>query len=174
VLSPWADEVHRVSYIDPNTPSDPGMMAMLPDQDERDVAISFKIEADSSRVLYALSIPEYIEAWLQAPDATDLQFVFNLVAQETFGIDLYRAETLQASVHGFCRVVGANQVRYIWKTTSANGTTETLVDMQLLCASSGCILGLKHSGFKDAAESAWCCEMWHQSLEKLRRLMRKN
>jgi hypothetical protein len=174
VLSPCAGEVNGVSNTVRNTLNDPEVMVTMPHQHEREVALSFKIEADSSRVFYALSIPEYIEAWLQAPDAADTKFVFNLVGQETFGIDLYRAEALQASVHGSCCVVGANQVRYVWKTISPAGTTETLVDMHLLCASDGCVLGLKHSGFKDTVESAWCCRMWYQSLEKLCRLMGKH
>ncbi len=101
---------------------DPGMIAKIPAQHERDVALSFRFNADSSRVFYALSIPEYIEAWLQAPDTAadteELRFVFNQVEEETFRIDLYRGETLQASVDGSGWVVGSNQVRYIWKTTS--------------------------------------------------------
>jgi uncharacterized protein YndB with AHSA1/START domain len=153
---------------------DPGMMAKIPGRHERDVALSFKFNADSSRVFYALSIPEYIEAWLQSPDTEELQFVFDLVTPETFRIDLYRSHAFQASVDGSCQVVGANQVRYVWKTTSLTGTIETLVDMKLLCTSGGCVLALKHSGFRDTAECAWCSRMWHQSLERLCRLMEKN
>jgi uncharacterized protein YndB with AHSA1/START domain len=153
---------------------DPGMMAMVPGQHERDVALSFQFKADSSRVFYALSIPEYIEAWLQAPDTDELRFVFNQVAEETFRIDLYRGETLQASVDGSCWVVGENQVRYLWKTRSPIATTETVVDMKLLCGSGGCVLALKHSGFRDPVESARCRRMWQQSLERLCRLMDKN
>ena len=155
-------------------PNSPGTMAMMPDAYSKDIVLSFKIEADSSRVLYALSIPEYIEAWLQAPDTDDLRFVFNQIAEETFRIDLYRGETLQARVDGSCWVVGTNQVRYVWKTTSPIGTTETLVDMKLLCGAAGCVLALKHSGFQDPEESARCSRMWHQSLERLCRLMEKN
>ena len=150
------------------------MPATIPDQHRNDVALAFRIEADSSRVLYALSMPEYIEAWLQAPDTEELEFVFNPVTREAFRIDLYRAEALQASIHSSCRVVNANQVRYTWKTTSPIGATETVVDVRLRRSSDGCILGLKHRGFKSTVESAWCCKMWYQSLERLGRLMKKN
>ena len=153
---------------------DPGMIAAIPGQQDRDVALSFKFNADSSRVFYALSIPEYIEAWLQAPDTDELRFVFNQVGEDTFRIDLYRGPSLQASIDGSCWVVGTNQVRYIWKTTSPMGTTETLVDMKLLSSSGGCVLALKHSGFRDQAESARCSRMWHQSLGRLGRIMEKN
>ena len=153
---------------------DLGMIARISSRHERDVALSFHFNADSGRVLYALSIPEYIEAWLQAPDTDDMRFVFNQVAEETFCIDLYRGQTLQASVDASCWVVGPNQVRYIWKTTSSLDTTETLVDMKLLSGSGGCVLALKHSGFNDPGESARCRRMWQQSLERLGRLMEKN
>jgi uncharacterized protein YndB with AHSA1/START domain len=152
----------------------PGMIARIPGRHERDVALSFQFKADSSRVFYALSLPEYIEAWLQAPDTDDLRLVFNQIAEETFRIDLYRGETLHARVDGSCWVVGANQVRYIWKTTSPFDTTETLVDMKLLSGSGGCVLALKHSGFNDPQESARCRRMWQESLERLCRLMEKN
>src|SRR5260370_15333201 len=156
LLSPSADKVDNVNgltntkqntRIDPGL--DPGMIASIPGQHERDVALSFQFKADRSRVFYALSIPEYIEAWLQAPDTDDLRFVFNQVAEETFRIDLYRGETLQASVDGSCWVVGTNQVRYIWKTTSPIGATETLVDMKLLCGTGGWVPALKQSGFQN-------------------------
>ena len=146
----------------------------VPNQRRNDIALAFRIEADSSRVLSALSMPEYIEAWMQAPDAEELQFIFHPITKEMFRIDLYRAEVLQASIHSTCRVVSASQVRYLWNSTSRAGSTETLVDIQLRSGSGGCILGLKHNGFKSATELAWCSKMWHQSLERLCRIMRKN
>jgi hypothetical protein len=166
----------HTTHIDPGLDPgafDPGMIARIPGH-ERDVALSFQFKADSSRVFYALSIPEYIDAWLQAPDTDDLRFVFNHIAEETFRIDLYRGEILQAYVDGTSWVVGTNQVRYIWKTTSPIDTAETLVDMKILPGSGGCVLALKHSGFNDPAESARCRRMWQQSLERLCRLVEKN
>jgi uncharacterized protein YndB with AHSA1/START domain len=174
MLSPYTKTANGVNDMEQNILSNPEMLATIPNQHMSDVALSFRIEAASSRVLYALSMPEYIEAWLQAPDAEGLQFVFSLVTQEAFRIDLYRAETLQASIHSSCRVVSANQVRYTWQTTSPAGIAETLVDMQLRGSSGGCILGLNHSGFRNTIESAWYCRMWHQSLERLYRLMGNN
>jgi len=163
-----------VSEMGRITLHDSRMMAMIPRQHGRDIVLSLRIKADRSRVLKALSIPEYIEAWLQTPDAEESHFVFNPVAQEAFHIDLYLAEALRKSIDSTCHVVSANRVIYTWKTTSRVGTTETLVEMQLLCCSGGCILGLNHTGFKDTVESVWCCKMWQQSMERLSRLMGKN
>jgi uncharacterized protein YndB with AHSA1/START domain len=158
----------------PRTIINPAVTALLPGLAEEDIALSFRFNADPGRVFYALSIPEYIETWLQAPHGGGLHFVFNSVAQESFRVDLYRGESLQAIVHGLCRVVGANQVRYVWKRTGLSGTTETRVDMKLLCDAAACVVALKHSGFKDANECVWCREMWYQSLERLSRLVERN
>jgi uncharacterized protein YndB with AHSA1/START domain len=167
------DEVN-MGDVEQNILNGSGMIGMVATQRTSDITLSYRIMADSGRVMYALSIPEYIEAWLEAPSTEALQLVFNLEAEQAFRIDLYHAEALQRSVHGSCRIVSANQVSYVWKTTSSLGTHETLVDMQLRYSSGGCILALKHSGFKDVRESAWCCKMWQQSLERLGRIMARN
>jgi uncharacterized protein YndB with AHSA1/START domain len=160
--------------MEQNIVSSSEMLRTIPSRHVNDVALAFRIEAASSRVLYALSMPEYIEVWLQAPAREGLQFVFDFVTQDAFRIDLYLAERLQASIHNSCRVVRANQVRYEWTASSAAGTAETLVDIQLRDGSGACILGLRHSGFKNTGDNAWCSRMWQQSLERLCRLMRKD
>lgn len=143
-------------------------------QSATDVVLSYRIEAESSRVFNALSMPEYIEAWLQAPDDDSFRFSFNPEARDTFRIDLYRDEVLQSSLYSGCRVVSSNQVRYVWKTITADSISDTLVDLHLRSSPGGCILGLKHSGFRDNAESTWCYKMWHRSLECLCKLMSRN
>ena len=168
------DEVNDVNDIWEEALDSVGTLALLPDLHEKDVFLSRRITAESSRVFYALSIPEYIEAWLLVPGEEDLQSVFELDAPESFHIDLYRTETFQAGIRASCYVVSTSRIRYNWETTSPSGSAETLVEMQLLCAPRGCVLGLKHSGFRDAVESAWHRKMWHQSLDKLSRLMEKN
>jgi uncharacterized protein YndB with AHSA1/START domain len=154
--------------------NNPEMLTMVPRQQARDIALAFRIDAASNRVMYALSMPEYIEAWLQAPDTEEVQFLFHPVTQDAFHIDVYRAETLQTSIYSWCRVVGVNQVRYTWRTKSSTGTTETRVDMSVRDSTGGCILGLKHSGFRNATDGAWHLRMWNQSLGRLSRIMKKN
>ncbi len=152
----------------------PWTMNLTPSEQVSDVVLSYKIEADSGRVLYALSIPEYIEAWLRAPETDDVRFVFSPESRDAFRIDLYRGGIPLSSIRSSCRIVSSNQVRYTWKTTSPIVTTETLVDIHLRCSPGGCILGLKHSGFRTSEESAWYDRMWHQSLENLWRIVSKN
>jgi len=152
----------------------PRMTTGIQTQSASDVVLSYRIEAETSRVLYALSMPEYIEAWLQAPDDDTFRFAFDPETREGFRIDLYQGEVRQSSLYSACRVVSSNQVRYVWKTISPNSISDTLFDMQLSSSPGGCILGLKHSGFKDNVESTWCYKMWHRSLECLCKLMSRN
>lgn len=81
-----------------NILNQPEMIARFPSQERSAVALSFKIKADSRRVLYALSIPEYMEAWLQAPDREELLFVSDLAEQDNFRLYLYRARALQTTI----------------------------------------------------------------------------
>ena len=67
-----------------NTLSQSPGTAPLPPRKKAAVAISLRIAADRRRVFHALSIPEYIEAWLQVPDPNELLSVFDLVKQESF------------------------------------------------------------------------------------------
>jgi uncharacterized protein YndB with AHSA1/START domain len=156
-----------------NTLSSPRTIAILAGLEEREVTLSSRIQADRSRVFYALSIPEYIETWFQLPPHDELRFVFRQPTQQTFGIDLYRAEELHARVQGSCSTMSSSQIRYSWKIKSGTRITDTVADIQLLSALGGCTLTLKHRGFRDPHESDWYGKVWRQSLESLCRLMEK-
>jgi uncharacterized protein YndB with AHSA1/START domain len=162
-----------VGDIRPNILDSPRITPLLAAQSDNDVALSFRIRADCSRVFYAISIPEYIEAWFRLPVEEGLRFVFNPIAQQAFRIDLYRAEAPLGSIHSDCNIMNANQIRYTWKTRYSTDVTNTVVEMKLLSVSRGCTLTLKHSGFRDGAENTWHTKLWGLSLESLCRLMEK-
>lgn len=144
-----------------------------PSSSEMDVVLSCGFVGDQSRVLYALSIPEYIEAWLKAPDAMEQRFVFNLQGQGGFQMDLYRSDALQERIHGYCQIISSNQVRYWWTAASRFRSAKTLVDIETLWRMGWCTINLKHSGFVNASDSDRYREMWCQSLLRLCRLLGK-
>lgn len=157
----------------PNILDNPRILALLVDRNDKNVALSSRICADRSRIFYAVSIPEYIEAWLRFPPEEGLRFVFEPMEEQTFRITLYRAEASIRSIHANCYIRNSSQIRYTWKTRFATGITNTVVDIKLLSVSGGCTLALAHSGFQDAADSAWHSKIWQLSLENLGRLMEK-
>ena len=144
-----------------------------PSSREMDVVLACRFVGDQSRVLHALSLPEYIEAWLKAPDAMEQRCVFNLEGQDGFQMDLYRAGALQEHIHGYCQIISSNQVRYWWTAASRFRCAKTLVDIETMWKMDWCTINLKHSGFVNASDSDRYREMWCQSLLRLRRLLGK-
>jgi hypothetical protein len=152
----------------------PPVKLVSPSSHERDVLLSCRFIGDKSRVLYALSIPEYIEAWLRAPDTTEQKWVFNSTGREQFTIDIYPSDSLEERIHGYCQVINPNQVRYSWTTVSRSGSAKTLVDIETSWDISWCSITVKHSGLVGPVEISRYGEMWNQSLLRLCRLLRKN
>ena len=148
----------------------PGTIAAIQLRERDPILLSSRIEVDSRRVFYALSLAEYIEAWLRAP-AQEEVLVFGFVTPERFQIDLYREDAPRASIHGSARVVNKSQVIYSWKTISPYGITHTAVDLVLLGGMDRCVVGLKHTGFSNMRERAWHHEMWKRSMAKLSELV---
>jgi len=133
--------------------------------------VSPRIDVDARRMLYALSIPEYIEAWMLAAYAEEM-LRFDFVTDQRFNIGFYRWEAHRVSIHGSSRIVNRTRVHYMWKMISANGIAHTTVDLTILTREDGCIVVLNHRGLSNLEERAWHCKMWERSLEKLRRIVR--
>jgi hypothetical protein len=68
---------------------------------ELDVATSVEIKAESRRVLHALTIPEYMEAWLQMPDSEKSECSADSRAPNNFHIDFYSSEASHTRIEGF-------------------------------------------------------------------------
>lgn len=147
-------------------------MAVTLEETALDVAVSVEIEAESRRVLYALTIPEYMEAWLQMPDTENLlQCHSTSRAPNSFLIDLYSAKARRARIKGSCLRLDPDRVIYLWRNTCTGSTGETMVDIHLKNGPGQCTINLNHRGFCDMEESLWHSQMWHRSLDKLGRLM---
>src|SRR5580693_6833860 len=116
-----------------------------PEQVALDVAVSVEIAAESRRVLYALTIPEYMEAWLEVPNTEKLQCSADPRKPNSFHIDLYSDETSHASIEGFCLLSNSDRVIFLWKNTCVGSAAETTVGIRLKSVAGQCIVDLKHS-----------------------------
>lgn len=146
-----------------------------PDGGERpmwSVTLDTRIQGTPLRVLYAFTIPEYVEAWLIAP-----------------GIDRVRCQNDPRSLNkldiAFCRAgFQARRVslQYVhrqlhtlhidWQVAGelpANGTRVKLVLRQ---RDAHTFLHVRHSGFLSSQEWYWHQQMWKDSLERIRTLIR--
>jgi hypothetical protein len=146
-------------------------LATAAGQAELDVTVSVEIEAERHRLLYALTIPEYMEAWLQIPTAETLQCFSEPKATNSFHIALNSAEVPSAGIEVFCLLLNLDRIIYLWKSTCGGGESETVVDIRIGSSLDKCAVNLSHSGFGNVEESLWHSRMWRSSLNNLCRLM---
>jgi len=135
-----------------------------------DILASVQLEAEMQRVLHALAVPEYMEAWIQSPDADRIECHSDSRSFDRFRIDLFSSRERQRSIHGSCFLTKPNRITYIWETASiAEG--RSLVEIRLWRYMTRCTIKLKHSGLRSWAERDWHAQMWDASLNKLCTLM---
>jgi hypothetical protein len=136
------------------------------------VTSSVQLVATPLRILYALTIPEYFEAWFMAP-----------------GIDSVRCERDRASINclqlSLCRA--GSEVRHIkadytqprlhslhlsWRATPCSSAESTRVRVLLRPRMRETLLHLQHSGFVSIQEWSWHQQMWKDSLQKMQTVLR--
>ena len=136
------------------------------------VSASVTIRADPRRVWHALTIPEYLEAWIEMPgvhrlacDAED--------AGTGFCFDLCDPVQVRSSIHGHCLVSTPQHLRYAWTKSGGKGRGKSLVDIRVKICKRRCVVGVRHSGLSCAQDAMWYTTMWQRSLANLCRLLER-
>jgi uncharacterized protein YndB with AHSA1/START domain len=137
---------------------------------DRDISASTQMEAEIPRVLHALAVPEYMEAWLQVPDAERIECRSDPRSFDRFRIDLFAERRRRGSIHGSCLLTKPNRITYLWEDSSSE-SFHSLVEIRLWAYPAQCTLRLRHCGLKTREESERYSCMWRTSLKKLRALM---
>jgi uncharacterized protein YndB with AHSA1/START domain len=135
-----------------------------------EVFASVEIEAEVQRILYALSTPEYMEAWLQLPGAERVECHSERRSFDRFRIDMFLSDKRSASIYGSCLVSRPKRVTYLWNKERVGISYRSVVEIHILAGPSRCGLKLKHRGLSNAEDREWHSTMWQQSLNKLRLL----
>jgi uncharacterized protein YndB with AHSA1/START domain len=136
-----------------------------------EVLVSVQIEAEPSRVLYALAIPEYMESWLQFPEMERIVCQPEHSSFDRFRIDLICSGGRQRTILGSCLLSKPNRITYLWERDVADGRAQSTVEMRLLGGPSRCTLKLRHTGFRSQDEREWHSRTWPCSLGNLCKLM---
>lgn len=135
-----------------------------------DIFASVQLEAEMPRILHALAVPEYMESWIQPPDADRIECHPDSRSFDRFRMDMFSARGRQKSIYGSCFLTKPNRITYIWETAS-NADSRSLVEIRLWRYMTRCTIKLKHSGLRSWAERDWHAQMWDASLNKLCTLM---
>lgn len=136
-----------------------------------DIFASVQIEAEPYRILYALAMPEYMEAWLQFPEMDRIECHSEQRSFDRFRIDLFCSGTRQHRIFGSCLLSKPNRITYLWERDHAGDRAKSTVEMSLWGGPDRCTLKLKHVGICRQEEREWLSRMWPLSLKKLCGLM---
>jgi uncharacterized protein YndB with AHSA1/START domain len=135
------------------------------------VFVALHMNADVSRVLHALAIPEYMEAWMQVPGADRVECNPDRRSFDRFRMDLFVSGAHCESIHGSCFLSKPNRITYIFERDRGSQTSRSLVEIRLWNHAGGCTLRLSEIGLASDDERQWHEKMWQRSFRKLRGLL---
>jgi len=136
-----------------------------------EIFASITIEAEVWRILYALSIPEYMEAWLHLPGTERVECHSERRSFDRFRIDMFSSNTKLSSIYGSCLLSKPNRITYIWDKNHGGDRSRSVVEIHLLGGYNCCALRLKHRGLTNQEDMEWHSTMWQYSLIKLQTLV---
>jgi uncharacterized protein YndB with AHSA1/START domain len=141
--------------------------------EQSQVEVSTRIFAEIRRVFYALTIPEYLEAWICFPGCKPFERVAVTQSAKDFVIELKPLEPVAADtrIKGAHLVREPNQIVFTWSKQYNGQATETTVCIHLHRSHRSTALSLSHMGFVDPAERMWHEAMWRASFDKLGHLL---
>lgn len=131
---------------------------------------SVDIPAEPGRALFALTIPEYIEAWLTLPGADRVECHMENRSYDRFRIEIYSLGSVRQSILGSCLLSKPNRITYLWDRDRVSGKAGSIVEMELLSDRNRSRLKLKHGAFSSRAEAQFYSTVWRSSLLNLRRM----
>ena len=136
------------------------------------VAMSIGLQADAHRIFHALTVPEYLETWIEMPDqAADSSLVASHGANG-YHLSHYRAGRTHVSIKSRFLSCHRRKMRLQWQKTHELTCAESLVDIRLRGNFGSSILELRHSEFDSAEEFFWHRRLWEVSFEKLACLLK--
>lgn len=133
---------------------------------------SIQVDADAHRISKALTVPEYLEAWISIPDAAPGSFTLAALEDNGYCLSHFSAQHADLTIQGsfvFCHL---RKMRLSWRKTSQASSAESVVDFRVRGNFGSSVVELRHTELASADEFAWHETLWRRSLEKLALLFR--
>lgn len=131
------------------------------------IALMVSVNAERHRLYQALTMAEYMEAWVRLPGAYGDQEVSATCAAESYRIVGRSCDGAEITIAGIYRVSRRSKIIFTWKRGSAPTSSPSLVTIRLLGDFARTTLYLAHSGLASKTEFAWHREFWEGSLGRL-------
>lgn len=141
---------------------------------ETDCAIfkAIKVDADANRISRALTMPEYLEAWICVPDAAPGSLTLASPEENGYRLDHYSVDRGRFSITGCYLFCHLRKMRLFWRKTSKAFCAESVVDFRLRGNFGSSVVELRHTELGSQDEYIWYETLWRRSLEKLASLFK--
>jgi uncharacterized protein YndB with AHSA1/START domain len=150
----------------PETRRDPRWESPPPTE----IALNAKIDADTARVLQALTVPEYLEAWISHPECKRGCVVRASRIACSYRIDFIYSDMLDSSISGSIRMLQSDKLLLTWRRFGVCEEAQSVVNIVLQGDGGSSLLQLRHIGLPSRAEFEWHEKLWGASLRNLSRL----
>lgn len=134
------------------------------------IAMTVSVNAERHRLFQALTLPEYMEAWMRIPGSHGDQEIVATCTQESYRILSCGADGPEACITGVYRVSRRSKVVFTWRKGTASSASPSLVTIRLLGDFARTTLSLSHSGLASKVDYLWHRALWESSMGRLRAL----
>jgi uncharacterized protein YndB with AHSA1/START domain len=139
----------------------------------RTITMECSLAADTRRIFYALTFPEYIEAWICVPGShPECRNVIRRFAHG-FQIEHLCNSGPSTGIEGKYFSFVKRKLSFSWRPAGSPATRDSLVDIRLYGDFENSILRLRHFGLDSEEDFNWHSALWSASLARLRKLFEK-
>lgn len=135
-----------------------------------EIHLCAEIAAAQRCLFYALTLPEYLEAWLKMPGTTNLRVTVQNCPDE-LQLDRYCSLGYLGSIFLRFHMRSEDSICLTWRNCLDVNTSSTSVHVTLRENQGTCTLSVTHTGFATEEESRWHHVAWTRSLVALAGLM---
>ena len=95
------------------------------------ISMSVDVHADARRLFQALTMPEYIEAWIQIPGNSNDSMTVAAPEANGFRLDHYAAGRKSVSINSSYLFCHQRKMRMSWRKTHEQSRADSVVDFRL-------------------------------------------
>ena len=134
-------------------------------EDAPEVSVHRSVNADRSRLFQALTLPEYIDAWLVAPESVPGSTAVTM-GPDCFVVSYRMLDGSEQRFVASYKVLRRGKVQFAWRRDSFHDTGSSLVRIRLQGDFGRTTVHVMHVGL-DESEHAHYKMLWEASLERL-------
>jgi len=136
--------------------------------------MSVSVNAERHRLFQALTLPEYMEAWMRIPGFRGNEQIAVTCTSESYRILASDSHGMQVSIAGVYRVSRRGKMIFTWKKGPAPNAGLSLVTIRLIGDFARTTLLLSHGGLLSKTEYNWHRAFWEGSLGRLQSLFQSH